>query len=827
MNAPMDFPETTMRMPPNHSESEQAVLGGLLQDNTAIDRIDLAESDFYAHDHRLIWKAITGLIDNGKPADVITVSEVLEAAGELDRVGGLQYVVALSANTPSAANVRSYARTVKDRAMLRRLAEAGTRIIDMAYTGGDAGEAVAQAQQAVMELDTTEAAQESVSLRDALRAMVERVDAAYHGTAPAIPTGFADLDAKIVGLEPGDVIVVAGRPSMGKAQPLDAKVLLKNGTWRAMGELRLGDELASPDGEPSRVMGVYPQGEREIFTVTFSDGRHTRACAEHLWRVMYRDWDAPRIIDTSKLSAMLGKARYKNRLSVEMVSGAFGGSELPLDPYVLGVLLGDGGLKGLTPRLTSADPEILAEVQAILGGEVELRKTGTYDYNLASRSLSGRRVEDGCRLPYPRRYPDVYGDNEHRNFRPRTVYPVRDALNALGLLGKGSESKFIPEVYLCASRDDRLSLLQGLMDTDGWAEVHGSVRFSSCSRELSVGVETLVRSLGGTCSIVRKKVYCVSKGERRPGLDAWVCRIRHKNAETFFRLPRKSSRAVRGSNATVCLNVSSIEPSGHEPAQCIAVTHPSRLYVTDDYIVTHNTAFAMQVAENVSESNPVLVFSLEMGAQQLAMRQAAGTGKIDLMKLRTGQLQDDEWGRLTYALGKLNNRPMYIDDRSSLSVAQIRARARQTKRKHGLSLIVIDYIGLIDAPGENRATALASVSRGLKAMARELAVPVIVLSQLNRQVTGRTDKRPVLSDLRESGAIEQDADLILLLHREDYYDPDSQWKGVAECIIGKQRNGPTGRIPLSFDADRARFGNYAGNYSPEAQAKPARMRGIE
>lgn len=450
MNAPLDFDDLGARLPPHHAESEQSVLGGLLIDNTAMDRIDLAESDFYAHDHRLIWKAITGLIDNGKPADVITVAEALDAAGELNRVGGLPYVVALSINTPSAANIRSYAKTVKERAMMRRLAEAGTRIADMAYAGGDASESVAQAQQAVMELDTTEAAQESVCLRDALRAMVERVDEAFHGRNPATLTGFTDLDAKIVGLEKGDVIVVAGRPSMGK------------------------------------------------------------------------------------------------------------------------------------------------------------------------------------------------------------------------------------------------------------------------------------------------------------------------------------------------------------------------------------TAFAMQIAEQVSESEPVQVFSLEMGAEALSMRMAAGVGKIDLMKMRTGQLNDDDWNRLTYALGKLNNRPLYIDDRSSLSVAQIRARARQTKRKHGLGLIVIDYIGLIDAPGENRATAVGAVSRGLKAMARELAVPVIVLSQLNRQVTGRTDKRPVLSDLRESGAIEQDADLILLLHREDYYDPDSQYKGIAECIIGKQRNGPTGRIPLAFDAESARFGNYAGRYEPEAQAKPAR-----
>ena len=449
MNAPIDF--DAIRVPPNHAESEQSVLGGLLQDNAAIDRIDLNETDFYAADHRLIWKAVTGLIDAGKPADVITVAESLERTGELERVGGLSYIVALSSETPSVANIRSYARTVKDRSMLRRLAEAGTRITEMAYQCGDVDAAMAEAQKTVMEIETTQTATDSLPLRDALRQMIERVDATFHGTFSATKTGYSDLDAKIVGLEPGDVVVVAGRPSMGK------------------------------------------------------------------------------------------------------------------------------------------------------------------------------------------------------------------------------------------------------------------------------------------------------------------------------------------------------------------------------------TAFAMQIAEHVSETLSVQVFSLEMSAQQLAMRQAASVGKIDLMKLRTGELNDDDWTRLTYALGKLNNRPMFIDDRSGLSIHQIRARARQTKRKHGLGLIVIDYIGLIEGKGENRATTLGEISRGVKAMAKELAVPVLLLCQLNRLVTGRTDKRPLISDLRESGAIEQDADVILMLHRDDYYNPDSQYKGVAECIIGKQRNGPTGMVPLAFMAEFARFGDFAGRYEPDArEAKPAK-----
>ena len=448
MNAPIDY--RAVHNPLQHAESEQSVLGGLLQDNAAIDRIDLHETDFYAADHRTIWKAITGLIDACKPADVITVAERLESNGELERVGGLQYIFALSSETPSVANIRSYAKTVKDRAMLRKIAEAGTRINEIAYQSRDVEAAMAEAQKTVMEIDTVSASSEAQTLRDALKLMVERIDRVCNGTEQPTKTGFIDLDKKIVGLGAGDMVVVAGRPSMGK------------------------------------------------------------------------------------------------------------------------------------------------------------------------------------------------------------------------------------------------------------------------------------------------------------------------------------------------------------------------------------TAFALQIAENVSESLPVLVFSLEMGAEALAMRQAASMGKVDLMRLRTGELSDDDWQRLTYATGKLQSRPFYIDDRSGLSMPQIRARARQAKRKHGLGLIVVDYIGLIHGDGDNRVQVVSEISRGLKNMARELGVPVIALSQLNRGVEARPDKRPMMSDLRESGSIEQDADVIILLYRDEYYNPDSDWKGVAECHVTKQRNGPTGTIPLTFINEFAQFGNFSGSFNPQPKKQPSK-----
>ncbi len=235
------------------------------------------------------------------------------------------------------------------------------------------------------------------------------------------------------------------------------------------------------------------------------------------------------------------------------------------------------------------------------------------------------------------------------------------------------------------------------------------------------------------------------------------------------------------------------------------------------------TAFALNIAEHVAvhEELPVLVFSMEMGASQLAVRMVGSLGRIDQQHLRTGALRDDEWTRLTEAVDKLGKVSMFIDETAALNPAELRARARRMARQFGgtLGLIVVDYLQLMSGSSgsdENRATELGEISRGLKALAKELQCPVMALSQLNRSVESRNDKRPMMSDLRESGAIEQDADVIMFIYRDDYYDKESKKPGVAEIIIAKQRNGPVGTLELTFLKPLTRFDNMAagepGNY---------------
>ncbi|MDP1609712.1 MAG: replicative DNA helicase [Sulfuritalea sp.] len=230
------------------------------------------------------------------------------------------------------------------------------------------------------------------------------------------------------------------------------------------------------------------------------------------------------------------------------------------------------------------------------------------------------------------------------------------------------------------------------------------------------------------------------------------------------------------------------------------------------------TAFALNIAEHVGVELrlPVAIFSLEMSGPQLATRFLSSVGRIDQSKLRTGRLTDDEWDRMTVALGKLHEAPIHIDETGAINSTDLRARARRLHRQFGkLGLIIIDYLQLMSSNrmGENRATEISEISRSIKALAKELQVPIIALSQLSRKVEERTDKRPLMSDLRESGAIEQDADIIMMMYREEYYKPDTQDKGTAEAIIGKHRNGPVGTVRLTFLGEYTKFENFAsGSY---------------
>ena len=710
-------------------------------DNEAADRVGdvVGAEDFYSDAHRVIFRHITQLIGEGKPADVVTVSEALASTQKLDYVGGLAYLGALAQNVPTAANIRHYANIVRERSILRQLAGIAGEIAESAFNplGRNAKTVLDQAEAKVLHIAEQGArgAQNFQEIGTLLASVVERIETLYNRDDPSdvtgVPTGFSDLDKMTSGFQPGDLVVVAGRPSMGKAQPLDARVRALDG-WKAIGDLRVGDALASVDGAPSFVSGVYPQGLRQVYRLRFSDGRSCECCAEHLWRVHYRDWPEPRVLRTDRIATMLARKRYRDRLWIDMPDGEFGApAELPVDPWVLGALLGDGNLTQSTVRFSTVVDAMRRRLAERIDASLELAHAGGVDWRIVQRNRGHQKGVAGM-----------------------TSNGLTQAIKSLGLWGLHSHEKFVPRPFLDASRAQRLDLLRGLLDTDGWVERWGTIRYSTASPRLARDVAELVRSLGGWCSVKRKRARFTRGGERREGREAFVATIHHPDPKSLVLLSEKKTRALETPVRRKRPTFASIEPTRVAQTQCISVTHPSRLYLTDDYVVTHNTALALNIGENVALTTgmPVAVFSMEMGASQLAMRLIGSVGRLDQHKLRTGRLAPEDWDKLSAALGRLNEAPILIDETPALNAIEVRSRARRLAKQYGkLGLVIVDYLQLMQAStqGENRATEISEISRAMKSLAKELQVPVVALSQLNLSLEQRPNKRPVMSDLRE------------------------------------------------------------------------------
>lgn len=815
---------------PSNLDAEQALLGMLLYDNAAFERLDDAFRSEHFHEpfHQRLYAAIERAVRKGHLAEPTLLAEQFARDPAFEEMGGVPYLALLVDRAPPPAHAPDYAREILNLA-LRRQAMAIMSEGYKDFAAGDdersAREQIEAVEQQLFALAESRGSAGVQNFATALAGAVEMAAEAFNrdGGLSGLATGLVDLDQKLGGLHKSDLIILAARPSMGKAQPLDAAVLLRDGSWKPMGDLRLGDDLASADGVPSRVAGIFPQGERLVYRITFSDGRATRACAEHLWRInSCKVAGGSAVVSTAWLAEKLQTERFRRRISVPMVSGHYGhGEALPIEPWLLGALLGNGCMTGGRLSFSTADAATLYRVQQAVGHDcvVPSGEPG-YDYRLNHTVL-------------------------------------RQALVGLGLYGSGSPEKFIPAIYLSAHRQARLDLLRGLLDTDGWVEEFGAVRYSTSSPRLAADVQTLVRSLGGVCTTSIKQPSFTHKGEKRDGLPAYVLNISHPERATLISLKRKQRRCdqpMRFRAPTII----SVEPDGVEPVQCIRVTHPSSLYVTDDFIVTHNTSLACNIAHHAAKNyrfetlpdgqhrtaagGQVLFFSLEMSAEQLALRICAAEARVSGDLIRKGEIDLSAFGRFRDAAVELAELPLFIDATGGISMAKLAARARRQKRLTGLDLIVVDYLQLITMGAgygaNNRVQEVSAITQGLKALAKELDVPVIALSQLSRAVESREDKKPQLSDLRESGSIEQDADQVIFLYREDYYlgrkepeagTPDHDtWRikmddarGQAEAIIGKQRHGPIGTVRLAFNEDLTLFGNLARepHYGAAGQAR--------
>jgi replicative DNA helicase len=770
------------RTPPQDNAAEQCVLGGMLLSKDAIaDVVEILKGhDFYRPNHATIYDAILDLYGRGEPADPITVAAALADSGDLGRVGGAPYLHTLIASVPTAANAAYYARIVGERAVLRRLVEAGTRIVQLGYgasrdgVGRDVDDVVDLAQQAVYDVTERRVSEDFAVLADMLQPTLDEIEAvgAQGGVMTGVPTGFTDLDRLLNGLHPGQLIIVAGRPGLGKALALDTPLPTPDG-WTTMGEVKTGDRLLGADGRPTTVVRAFDvMHGRPCLEVEFSDGAAIVADADHLWKTRTRSarryGKAPTITTTAEIAATLRYQSADQRLNHSVTNCGpldLPSADLPLPPYALGVWLGDGHSAGA--RYTSDDPEIAAYIEA-----------------------DGLIVRLQTRRTYAMGVPAV---------------PVGRILRTMGVL----DNKHIPANYLRASEGQRRALLAGLLDTDGTVAPTGNVQFAVTSKRLAEDVHELVVSLGYRCSVITTVVG------GRTAESSTTYTLNFSTADEVFRLERKKiahKERCRTNNLTRTGSryIVDVRPVPSVPVRCVTVDNDDHLYLAGrSMIPTHNSTAAMDFARSASVRNNLAsaIFSLEMSKVEIVMRLLAAESRVPLHVLRSGQLSDDDWTKLARRMGEISEAPLFVDDTPNMNLMEIRAKARRLKQRHELKLIVVDYLQLMTSPKrvESRQQEVADLSRGLKLLAKEVDCPVIAVSQLNRGPEQRTDKRPQLSDLRESGSIEQDADVVILLHRDDYYDKESPRAGEADFIVAKHRNGPTDTVTVAAQLHFSRF----------------------
>jgi replicative DNA helicase len=776
------------RTPPQDVSAEQSVLGGMLLSKDAIaDVVEIVRGhDFYRPAHETVYETIIDLYGRGEPADPVTVGAELQKRGELGRIGGAPYLHTLVSSVPTAANAGFYAEIVRERAVLRRLVEAGTRIVQMGYNGdGDADQIVDRAQAEVFAVTDRRTSEDYLPLSAIMEGTLDEIEAigSRGGVMVGVPTGFADLDQLTNGLHAGQMIVLAARPAIGKALALETLLPTPTG-WTTMGEIRVGDRLVGDDGRPTTVTAVTEvlRG-RPCYEVEFSDGAVIVADAEHGWltdtRASRRSAHAARvgadrgrrqrIFPAVRTTEEIARTLRVETLSDRRLNHSVGNpapmqrpeASLLLPPYTLGVWLGDGHSAGA--RYTSADPEIAVYIEA--------------------EALLVRPCSDGSHA--------LHG----------TVPAV---LRTLGVLG----DKHIPRDYLRASEDQRRALLAGLLDTAGTVTPTGSVQFSATSRRLAMDVRELVATLGYKSGLTTKRV------RGRSGSSSTAYTITFSSNDDVFRLERRrlahKQRRSGRETKTGYRYIVDVRPIASVPVRCVEVDNRSRLYLAGPTMVpTHNSTLGLDLARSaaIKHQMTTVIFSLEMGRNEITMRLLSAEARVPLHHMRAGRMNDDDWNRIARRTGEVSGAPLFIDDSPNMTMMEIRAKCRRLKQRHDLRLVIVDYLQLMTSGKriESRQQEVAEFSRALKLLAKELEVPVIAISQLNRGPEQRQDKKPMLSDLRESGSIEQDADMVILLHREDAYEKESPRAGEADFIVAKHRNGPTATITVAFQGHYSRF----------------------
>jgi replicative DNA helicase len=854
---------STNLIPPQNIEVEEAILGGILLDPEAIGRVaeKLVPEAFYTPTHVDIYKAALALNSQGKPTDLITLTDWLIDQKKLEKIGGQAKLIQLLERTVSAVNIDSLAVLVMDKYIRRELIKAGTEVTQLGYAADRPLETVLdESEQQILNLTQARPKLGLTPIREIVTSTYQDIQDRHDKVIPpGLTSDFSDLDGMTGGFQRSDLIIIAGRPAMGKCLAHDAEILLADGSISTIAEiyqkqqaelLTLGSDWKFYLTQPS---AFIDDGIKPVFKVTTRLGRSIETTITHPYLTI-RGWK------------QLAELKVGDKIAIPRILPVFG-TEIVPDCHVklLGYFIGDGCLTDGTPEFTNNNHLIEADfIQSIVEFSPNLR-------------VRIDRSEHRATTFY------VVRDRVARN-------ELTDWLGEIELWGKNAHQKTIPTQIFKLTQRQVAIFLNRLFATDGWATVltsgQSQLGYGSVSEKLVRQVQHLLLRFGIIGAIKFRQIKY--RGTRRPAwqlditdarsikifiseigifgkedaiekvslaisqklshnnrdlipIEIWQQLAEVKGDESWVGLARRAgikgysnihvgkrqlsrNRLFILATALDNLYLQQLSTSDVYWDEIVSIEYTSDKQVYDltipdthnfvaNDICVHNTAVSLNIAYNMAKLHglPVLVFSLEMSKDQLVQRIIASEAGVDSNRLRSGRISPNEWDSVYKAVDRISELPIFIDDNASMTLMEMRSQARKKQAEHGgsLGLIMIDYLQLMEGTSDNRVQEISKITRGLKGLARELQVPVISLSQLSRGVEARNNKRPMMSDLRESGSIEQDADLIIMLYRDAYYNPDTVDRDITELIITKHRNGPTGVVKLVFDPALTKFKNLA------------------
>lgn len=797
------------KLPPQALDLEEAVLGALMIEKDALSSVvDILKPEtFYKEAHQRIYNAILTLFGNSDPIDLLTVTNKLRQTGEIELVGGGGFVAELTFRVNSAANIEYHARIVSEQALKRALIAMSSTILRDAYEDTtDVFELLDRTEQSLFKISESNIKKNYADMSTIVRMALNELETKKNQEGlTGVPSGFTNLDRVTSGWQPTELIILAARPAMGKCLGKGTNVVMFDGSLRKIEDVCEGDLLMGDDSTPRRVLSIA-RGREQMYWIRQNKGIDYRVNESHILSLKRSRTEGPHtkgdVLNISVRDYLTKSDKFKTNYKGYKVAVEFPTQPVPLDPYFVGLWLGDG--HAYSSRITNTDTEVVDYLQ-------------TYADNLGLKMVTYQQENrtNNYAITSGQRGGAQWGN------RP-VVFNVQEQLRGLSII----ENKHIPKSYLINSTENRLKLLAGLVDSDGhYQEEFNCYEITQKNKELAEQLKYLCDTLGFKCSLKEKQAVITSRGYISTvyrlrlfgNLDAIPVRIERKKAR-----PLKARADWRVTGITV-------EEDVVDDYYGFTIDGNS-LFLLEDMTVTHNTAFVVSALRNaaVDHGKPVAIFSLEMSSVQLVNRLIAAEAEIDSEKIRKGTLAPHEWTQLHHKIQRLTEAPIFIDDTPALSILELRAKCRRLKAQHDIQMVVIDYLQLMSGDtsngrmGGNREQEIASISRALKNLAKELNVPVIALSQLSRAVETRGgDKKPQLSDLRESGSIEQDADMVCFLYRPEYYnitqdENGNSTAGIGEVIIAKNRSGSLDTIQLRFINKFTKFCDLDSYFEPVA-----------